>query len=204
MLLTVKFEGWPWKIRESMLKDLSKNRILSWGWKWLYGVYSWGLMKSLILGSKCLFCYSTMMCWCLESAETPGEPTFSSLHPNVYGHKINMDATWEAYTDECAWREGELSSSESGGGSDEEEEAIDIKKASNSAGQQTRKAMPKKGPPTSWAVLHFVTLTNNQHRAPILLPIPPAGGKDVLSGMKKVMRALVTQCYSEWSSSAMW
>ena len=101
----------------------------------MYGIHSWGLMESLILGSKCLFRYSTMMCRCLESAETAGEPTFSSSHPNVHGHKINMDATWEAYMHECARRKGELSSSESGGGSDEEEEAIVIKKASNSAGR---------------------------------------------------------------------
>ena len=103
-----------------------------------------------------------------------------------------MDATWEAYGHECARLEGALSSSESSGDEQEGDSSDNLKQnAVKEPGPMVRGAdVP------SWAVVRYAPLQAGRGKTPIIPPLPK-DGKDVLSGMKKVIRAFVTQCYRE-------
>ena len=107
-----------------------------------------------------------------------------------------MDAMWEAYSHECARQQGELSSPDSGSETEEEGgDSDDLKKKIGSPiGLKVKGADP-----SSWVMLQYAPLKTGSRRVPILPPLP-ADRKDVLKGMKKVIRALVTQCYCELSS----
>ena len=107
-----------------------------------------------------------------------------------------MDAMWEAYSHERARQQGELSSPDSSSETEEEGgDSDDLKKKVGSpVGLKVKGADP-----SSWAVLQYAPLKTGSSRVPILPPLP-TDSKDVLAGMKKVIWALVTQCYRESSS----
>ena len=95
-----------------------------------------------------------------------------------------MDVMWEAYSPECARQQGELSSLDSDSKTEEEGgDSDDLKKkVSSPIGLKMKGADP-----SSWAVLQYAPLKTGSRRVPILLPLP-ADRKDVLAGMKKVIR----------------